>query len=168
MKIVSFYCDIDGTTTYSDNAKKLILQCETLGIEHHIIEQKFGKDWIDNVRAKPLFLLKALEYLREPFIWLDCDSMVLKPIDFEVKSDWGVYMRENGTPHDFVHYVSNSRRTKKFIKLWIKTVEQKREGSHTAFISIFHKINSEVLPDGYFQLGLAETKSKKEYFDSKV
>ncbi len=166
MKIVSFYADVDNSTAYSDSAKQLMSQCEALKVEYMIVEQNFGDKWIENVRAKPLFLLNTLNSLKESFIWLDCDCSILKPIDFEVKSDWGVYMRENGTPHDFVHYVSNTAHARNFLELWVKTVEEQQRGSHTAFISIFDKISSEVLPAGYFQLGLAETTSKQDYFNN--
>ena len=166
MKLVSFYADIDGTTTYSDSAKDLMKQCAALGVDYYIVERDFGNTWIDNVRAKPLFLLETLDRLREPFVWLDCDSHILKPLDFVVESDWGIYLREDGTPHDFVHYISGSKRTRKFLQLWIKTIEQQGRGSHTAFISIFNKLKNEVLPSGYFEIGLADTKSKTAYFNT--
>lgn len=165
MKIVSFYADIDASTYYSDWAMKLKQSCDRFGVPSHIVKQDFGDSWIDNVRAKPQFLLNMLDELHESFIWLDCDCILLMPIDFTVNSDWGVYMREDGTPHDFVHYISNTRNARNFLKKWIKAVEKQKRGSHTAFISIFDQIKSEVLPSGYFELGLAETDSKQAYFD---
>jgi hypothetical protein len=166
MKLVSFYADVDGNTFYSENAKILEEQCKQLGIDYLITEQHFGNNWIDNVRAKPVFLLETLKKLNHDFVWLDCDCRVLKPLDFEVKSDWGVYLRDDGTPHDFVHYVSNTENSRNFIREWIKAVDEQQRGSHTAFISIFDQLNSEVLPQGYFELGLAETQSKQDYFEA--
>lgn len=164
MKLVSFYADTDGDTFYSDSAKKLKTQCSSLGVDCSINERDFGNTWIDNVRAKPVFLLQMLEELGESFVWLDCDSQVLKPIDFKIKSDWGVYLREDGTPHDFVHYVSNTPNAKKFLEKWVSAINDQQRGSHTAFISIFDSIDSEVLPGGYFEIGLADTESKSQYF----
>ena len=165
MKLVSFYSDIDSNTYYSDCAKNLTRECEALDVDYLIVEKNFGDNWIDNVRAKPLFLLETLERINEPFIWLDCDCHILKQIDFKVTSDWGVYMRDDGTPHDFVHYVSNSNTARAFLKKWIDAIAKQQRGSHTAFISIFDQLKSEVLPAGYFELGLAETDSKQEYFN---
>lgn len=167
MKLISFFADVDGGTYYSQAAKNLIRECKSLGVDHSIEEKHFGDSWIDNVRAKPIFLLSMLERLNEPFVWLDCDCHILKPLDFRVKSDWGIYLREDGTPHDFVHYVDNSNKTRAFIKKWINTINEQKQGSHTAFISIFKELDSEVMPPGYFELGLAETESKESYFASK-
>lgn len=164
MKLVSFFADVDNNTFYSDNAKRLRDQCERLGVDSEIVEMNFGSQWIDNVRAKPAFLLETLNRLNESFVWLDCDCDIKKPLDFNVRADWGVYLREDGSPHDFVHYVSNTQESRDFLELWINTIKEKQKGSHTAFISIFDKINSEILPEGYFSLGLAETDSKESYF----
>lgn len=168
MKLVSFYADVDGKTFYSDAAKELMKECESLGVEYIVRERHFGNNWIDNVRAKPQFLLEMFDELKEPFLWLDCDCRILRPLDFVVNEDWGVYMRENGTPHDFVHYISYSEKVRNFLLEWIKAIDTQGRGSHTAFISIADKLSIGVLPGGYFEIGLAETESKQKYFNKQV
>ncbi|MBC8183121.1 hypothetical protein H8E88_18615 [candidate division KSB1 bacterium] len=103
MKIVSFYCDIDGKTFYSDCSKKLKANCDMLGIESIIVERNFGTEWIDNVRAKPVFIKEMFYMLKEPFICLDVDCEVLN-LDFDIAADWGFVLRSDGMPCDFVHY----------------------------------------------------------------
>ena len=40
LEVVSFYSDVDGKTYYSDHAKRLIDECENLGVPHDIQEKK--------------------------------------------------------------------------------------------------------------------------------
>jgi len=167
MKLVSFYCDVDFNTFYYDSSVRLKQQCENVGMEYHIVEKKFGNDWIDNVRAKPKFLIEMIGQLNEDFIWLDVDCNLLKKIDFEIKSDWGVDFKSNGLPHDYVHYVKNNINTKDFLYSWINQIENSKKGSHTAFISIYKSINVDKIPKGYTSLVLSETKSKKKYLNEK-
>lgn len=168
MKLVSFYADVDGTDFYSRAADNLKDQCEALGVDHHIVSRDYGGSWLDNVRAKPTFLLEMVEELREPFLWLDVDCRILRPLDFTVSTDWGVYLRQPGVPHDFVHYVSPP--AENFLRLWIETIEEQGRGSHTAFISLYQRgsVSTSTLPSGYFELVEARgIKSKRDYFTGK-
>lgn|ERR1035437_9835920 len=164
MKIVSFYSDVDDSNFYSDCAEKLKQKLDYLGLEYVIKNKSFGNNWIDNVRAKPLFLQEMMIELNEDFIWLDIDCSIIKKIDFTIKSNWGVLLREDGTPHDFVHYVSNTKESKKLISKWIEQIDIDKKGSHSAFNSIVSEINYSEIPTGYFEIGLSEVKSKQEYF----
>lgn len=159
MKVVSFYCDVDGNDFYSRNAKLLIKNCEALGLDYCIEERSYGSSWIDNVRAKPLFLSSVLD---TDILWVDADCKILKKPDFDV--NWGVLIRDDGNPHDFVHYIRNTESNRAFLKLWMKEIDKRKRGSHTAFINLVHKLDYSVLPNDYFSLGLSETKSKNEYF----
>ena len=164
MRIVSFYCDVDGSNFYSNCASKLESKLSLLGIDYVIRNKYFGNNWIDNVRAKPLFLKEIINELQEDLIWLDIDCDIVKKIDFKIKGSWGVLLREDGTPHDFVHYISNTTESKNLISKWIEKIEINNKGSHSAFIDIFKEINCSEIPSGYFELGLSEVKSKNEYF----
>lgn len=164
MKIVSFYADPDGNGYFKSAAQRLIEQCRSLGIDYDISEENFGPEWIDNERAKARFLLCKFKELGEPFIWLDCDCRILRQIDFEIKADWGAYLREDGAPHDFVHYIGNAPSNLQFLERWVATIEAQGRGSHTAFISIFKNLKSEIMPVGYFELGLSDSPSKMKYF----
>jgi hypothetical protein len=105
-----------------------------------------------------------LEELKEDFVWLDVDCEVNKPIGFKNNCDWMSDMREDGTPHDYVHFIKNTEGNKEFLKLWISVIEKEKKGSHTAFISIYKKLNFQKIPNGYVSLGLSEVISKNNYF----
>jgi len=166
MKIVSFYHDIDGKTFYSDCANKLKKNCDDLVIEHLIVERNYGNNWIDNLRAKPLFIKEMLILLKEPFIFLDVDCEVLC-LNFKIENDWGFVKRFDGMPCDFVHYVNYSPDNLSFTNHWIKEIEKCHEGSHAALQNIYTELNYFIIPDGYFKLYLAQTDSKSQYFNEK-
>lgn len=163
MKIVSFYSDIDGQDYYSKNAEKLIQNCKDLGMDFDIRNENFGNSWIDNVRAKPVFLLKMLNELKQDFIWLDVDCVIHKKIDFNLDSDWMIDYRINNTPHDYIHIIKYNQSNIDFINRWIKEIEIEKRGSHTAFINIYKSIETSKIPGGYFSIGLAQTDSKTNY-----
>ena len=75
-KIVSFYCDVDGSSFYSDCANAMISKCTQLSIPHEIRHRQFGSNWIANVLAKPTFLLEMYNELTQPFLWVDVDCII--------------------------------------------------------------------------------------------
>ena len=164
MKLVSFYCDPIGDNFYSNCAKILESKCKKLSIDYVIRKENFGKDWIDNVRAKPTFLLKMIDELKEDFIWIDIDCDIQKKVDFQISSDWLVDFRSDSSPHDYVHCIRYSEKSIAFLKRWIKLIEENKKGSHSAFIEIYKSINIGKIPEGYFSLGLSPVSSKKNYF----
>ena len=166
MKLVSFYCNIDGSTFYSDCAKLLKNACASLNMDNLIVNEKFGTSWIDNVRAKPIFLLKMLNELNEDFMWLDVDCNIHKKIDFEIATDWLVDFRKKNIPHDYVHCIKNNEKSRSFIDTWIKKIDEQKKGSHTAFISISNMLNLTQIPNGYVSLGISNSLSKKKYFNN--
>lgn len=163
MKLVSFYCDVDGRDFYTKHAIRLKTQCENLGIPHLILEENFGTSWIDNVRAKPEFLLKIMNQLNEDFFWLDVDCNIHKKIDFKLDVDWISDIRNDGKPHDYVHFIKNTQSNKDFMIKWINEIDEKKRGSHTAFMNIYNTLNFKQIPDGYVSLGLSDVESKKTY-----
>ena len=166
MKIVSFYSDIDNSNYYKNHSLRLKRMCNQLNVPHLIVERNYGRKWIDNVRAKPLFLKEMLETLNEDFIWLDVDSNILTSINgLDINSDWGVDMRNDNTPHDYVHIIKNIESNKIFVEEWIKTIDKRNRGSHTAFIEIYPKLNHSIIPPGYFTIGeLSNVEDKKNIF----
>jgi hypothetical protein len=75
-EIVSFYCDIDNRTYYSDHAARLRINCNENNIPHDIKKMKSRGEYRLNCLAKPKFLLKTLEHKKKPFVWLDVDSII--------------------------------------------------------------------------------------------
>ena len=165
MKLVSFYCDIDGSNYYSEHAKKLKIECESLDMDYIIVEQNFGSTWIDNVRAKPIFLKKMLNELNDDFIWLDVDARVLKKIDLVINNcDWMSDFRGDKTPHDYVHVIKNSEKNKIFIEKWIQHVSDYKKGSHSSFVKLFNELKIKQIPKRYVSIGeLSNNKSKTNY-----
>ncbi len=167
MKLISFYCDVDGGNFYKNSSKNLIQDCIDFGIDYHIDEYNFGTSWIDNVRAKPTFILEMMEKFNQDLLWLDIDCRINKNIDFPTDSDWLVDFKKNGSPHDYVHIIKNTEENKQFLLEWIKEINDTKSGSHTAFIKIYNKINVNKIPFGYFTLGLSDIDSKKTYINGK-
>jgi len=164
MKLVSFYCDVDDSGFYKKNSIRLRKQCEDLGVPNLIVEENFGKDWIDNVRAKPEFLLKMMNSLDEDFFWLDVDCSINKKIDFNLDIEWMGDIRSDGCPHDYVHFIKNNESNKNFMIKWINEINEQKRGSHTAFIRIYNCLNFCKVPDGYVSLGISHVESKLNYF----
>lgn len=164
--IVSFFCDIDGKTFYSAAARKLEADCSRVGVECRIVERNYGTNWIDNVRAKPLFIKEMLLELNRPLIFLDVDCELID-LDFPVLADWGFVLRADGMPCDFVHCVNNVERNLEFLEIWIDEIRRCGKGSHAALQNIFSSLDFFTIPEGHFRLHLAETESKSRYFKEK-
>lgn len=178
--VVSFYSDIDGSTYYSACASRLAAQCESLGIAHHVVERRYGDDWIANVKAKPTFLREMYDTLGVPFLWVDADCDVLQyPAAVEpLTSDWACVKNLRDPGHlpvcDCVHYVGHSERARALLDTWIDTCAAPGTGgSHSGLCRILPDavkagLRLAWLPQSYVQgpvirIGLAETPSKLEY-----
>jgi hypothetical protein len=164
MKLISFYCDSDNSNFYTKCAERLKKQCDDIKMPSVILHENYGDSWIDNVRAKPLFLLKMLNQLEEDFIWLDVDCSIHKKIDFEFSVDWMIDIRNDGNPHDYVHLVKNNSSNKEFIIKWINKIDENKGGSHSAFIEIHKDLKFDIFHSGYVSLFLSDVQSKKKYF----
>lgn len=75
-EIVSFYCDVDGRTYYSDHARRLRINCNENNMPHDIRELKSRGEYRLNCLAKPKFILDVLLEKKKPFVWMDVDSMI--------------------------------------------------------------------------------------------
>ena len=75
-EIVSFYCDIDNRTYYSDHARRLRINCNENNIPHDIRELPSRGEYRLNCLAKPKFILDILLEKQKPFVWMDVDSKI--------------------------------------------------------------------------------------------
>ncbi len=74
--VVSFYT-LD--TPYEEEVQSLIASCKQFDIEHLIEGIPSTGSWEMNCAFKPLFLLKKLEELKRPLLWVDADAVFLQP-----------------------------------------------------------------------------------------
>lgn len=75
-EIVSFYCDIDDRTYYSDHARRLRINCNENNIPHDVRELPSRGEYRLNCLAKPKFILSILQEKKKPFVWMDVDSRI--------------------------------------------------------------------------------------------
>jgi len=75
-EIVSFYCDIDNRTYYSDHARRLRINCNENNIPHDIRQLESRGEYRLNCLAKPRFILNVLQEKQKPFVWMDVDSRI--------------------------------------------------------------------------------------------
>jgi hypothetical protein len=179
--IVSFFSDVDDTRYYSTCAGRFMSQCDALGIEHHIVERRYGGDWISNVKAKPTFLREMYDQLGRPFLWVDvdCDVLEFPGAANALACDWACVPNDapNDTPLfvcDCVHLVGQSTRTRALLDTWVEAcADPGTKGSHSAFCRILPAalrdgLEIAYLPPSYaagpvIRLGLANTPSKTGY-----
>ena len=147
-EIISFYSDIDGTTYYSDCAKRLTPQLTALNVPHDIREKPSLGSYQKNCLSKPLFIYSMLTEKKKPLVWLDVDSTVLKPLDVydscEGNTDialactTGNMMSAKASPI----YFDYNNRIKLFLQKWMQLAEElDNRGQwfdHEALLSIIH------------------------------
>ena len=75
-ELISFYTDIDNRTYYSDHAKRLQENCQTLNIPIDIIKLESQGDYRLNCLAKPKFILEMMQKKQKPVVWMDVDSII--------------------------------------------------------------------------------------------
>ena len=166
-RIVTYHSDPGGGTYFKDRAEVLAQSCMRLGISLYSIHMD-SDNWLDAVRSKPLAIRAAMEDIRQPFFFLDCDCSVLKAVDFDL-TRWGVMLREDGSAHDFIHYVPYTEEARQIVTRWIKEVEgHSNYGSHTAFHRATEAEAFDIIPDGYFELAISDTESKTETYPNHV
>ena len=75
-ELISFYSDIDNRTYYSDHAKRLHENCETLNIPIDIIKLESRGEYRLNCLDKPKFILEMMQKKQKPVVWMDVDSII--------------------------------------------------------------------------------------------
>jgi len=132
-EIVSFYCDIDGRTYYSDHARRLRINCNENNMPHDIRELPSRGEYRLNCLAKPKFILDVLEEKKRPFVWMDVDSRIhaeLKVFDeLEDKCEMA-FAYQGFPPHVNPNlpkaspiYVTYKPIVIEFVKYWIERCE---------------------------------------------
>ena len=189
IKIISFYSDIEGTTYYSDHAKRLKQECESLSIPHDIREKESLGSYQANCLSKPAYILERLEEYNEPLVWMDIDSRIHKTLDIFDTFDESVdvvFATANGEISGMKAsplYFGNTSEAKRFIETWIhlgKDILENNKGvfDHEPLFALIpafaNNMNIKFVgPDycvwpghtnenTYITMGLADVESKKE------
>ena len=79
-ELISFYSDIDDNTYYSDHAKRLKVQCDSLNIPTDFRHLDSLNDYRLNCLRKPKFILSVLEEKKKPIVWMDIDTEIHKEL----------------------------------------------------------------------------------------
>ncbi len=120
--VVSFYT-LD--TPYEEEVQRLIHSCKHFNIEHLIEGIPSTGSWEMNCAFKPLFLLKKLEELKRPLLWVDADAVFMQMpsvLDVFVK-DLGVRLYDCPDDHPSrvvtaTLFVNSTEGSIKLIRLW--------------------------------------------------
>lgn len=133
-EVVSFYCDVDNRTYYSDHSRRLRINCNENNIPHDVRELPSRGEYRLNCLAKPKFILDVLEEKKKPFIWLDVDSKIHAELsvfdDLEDKCDIafayeGFPPKVNpSTPKASPIYVTYKPIVIEFLNFWIAKCEE--------------------------------------------
>jgi len=137
--LISFYSDIEGRTYYSDNAKRLIGECESLGIPHDIQEKETLGTYQLNCLSKPQYILDRLNELNRPLLWMDIDSKIHKPlvifdqfdetVDMVVATANGQLSGIKASPL----YFGNTEMARELLNVWIATTKDILENDKGVF-----------------------------------
>jgi hypothetical protein len=138
-EIVSFYCDIDDRTYYSDHARRFRINCNENNIPHDIRELPSRGEYRLNCLAKPKFILDIFQEKKKPFVWMDVDSLIHNELsvfdEMEGKVDLGfAYQLANPStdprfPKASPIYFSYNELVEEFIKYWIEQCEENEKGN---------------------------------------
>lgn len=158
--VITFYSDVDGRTYYSDHAKRLKQNLDSLNIPAHIRAKESKGSYRSNCLSKPRFILEMMNEIRAPLIWLDVDSIVHKTLnvfdEFHDKVDIALAFPKVPTKDDpsisfpkaSPVYLNQTPKAYEFIYAWIEASEYLERQSTVAFdheilLKIFEKIIKE-------------------------
>ena len=77
-QVISFYSDLEGSTYYSDHAKRLKEELARFRVPSDIREKQSLGSYQKNCLSKPQFIYQMLVEKQEPVVWLDIDSYICK------------------------------------------------------------------------------------------
>ena len=147
-EIVSFYCDIDDRTYYSDHARRFRINCNENDIPHDIRELKSRGEYRLNCLAKPKFILDILLEKKKPFVWMDVDSIIHNELSVfdELEDKCDIAFAYQGLPPHINYnlpkaspiYFTYRDIVIEFLKYWI---DQCEENERTSGVKVFdHEI----------------------------
>lgn len=129
--VISYFCDVDGKTYYSDHAKRFKEDCDRLQIPHEIYNLQSQGDYRSNCLFKPKFIYSMLVQKQRPIVWIDIDTFILKqPSIFDSFPTFGVNIGVASTdPKNLIKVKASplwfnfNSETLEFLKTWINKSE---------------------------------------------
>lgn len=139
-KLISFYCDTDGGTYYSDHAKRLEKNCNDLDINYEITHLESFNDYRLNTLRKPKFILEKMHEFKSPILWMDVDSYLHRKLDFfDVFEDldfdmvYATEAKDWGPMKASPIYLPYREKTIKMMELWIEGCDKVLQENKTLF-----------------------------------
>src|SRR5579872_3889653 len=119
--VVSYFT---RNTLYEKDAEQLQLSCERAGLEYRIEGiDSFGK-WHEHVCYKPHFILKMLQELKRPLLWVDADAEIVQKPPLPPTSDLSLRIFDHFPPDHPSHlfaatiYCNYNPQTITLIEMW--------------------------------------------------
>ncbi len=120
--VISFYT-ID--TPYEEEVKHLRRSCEEFGIAHDIEGIPSSGSWEMNCVFKPIFILKKMEEVGRPLLWVDADAVFVRKLDglTAFSADLGVRMYDCPDDHrsrivSSTVFINATKEAKRVVKMW--------------------------------------------------
>lgn len=164
-EVVSFYCDIDNRTYYSDHARRLRINCNENNIPHDVRELSSRGEYRLNCLAKPKFILDILMEKKRPFIWMDVDSLIHAELDVFDKLSESVDMvfaYQGLVPHINYSYPKASPIlftykdiVIEFVKYWVEMCEQNEKDSTQRKVFDHEILMEKVIPEFFPKMKIA-------------
>lgn len=79
LTVISFYTN---DWKYPQFAKKLVADCNRIGVPNRIEERRSTGSYLRNTCMKPKFILDKLVELKSPVLWIDCDGSLCREPTF--------------------------------------------------------------------------------------
>lgn len=139
--VISYFCDVDGSTYYSDHGKRFQEECQQHNIPYSVAHIESHGTYQKNCLLKPKFIYSKLIEHQKPILWLDIDTFIMKkPEVFDGFSTLGINLAVASTDPAVLTQVKASPLwfnynpdTLGFIQEWIKQCDHVRANN----ISIF-------------------------------
>lgn len=139
--VISYFCDADGRTYYSDHATRFKNECENFHIPYHIANIESKGTYQLNCLLKPKFIYGKLIELQRPVLWIDIDTFILKaPNVFDDFARLGVNIGVAATdPKNIITvkasplWFNYNTDTLEFLQMWIKRCDHVRSTNQNMF-----------------------------------
>lgn len=136
--IISFYT---RQTPYEEEVQNLIESCEKFQLEYEVEGIDSFGSWELNCAFKPFFIMKKLEELQRPCLWVDADGIFVRTPSWQSAFEADLSVRYDlDLPSDHPSKVITSTvfakpSAKPLIKLWMREcqIELSKEGRRVEF-----------------------------------